>query len=399
VWKLDPGHTYDEHPILAFKLGVTRAKAYHVIGDELYKILVIGPLLRCLSKAEGKELLAKVHLGVCRGNIGSRALTRKIFRQGFYWPLIIDDTSKVIATCEACQKISPNFRAPSQPSQLITPSLPLQRWGINIVRPLTTAQGNYKYAVVAVEYFTKWIDAKPLVNIAATDLKRFFWQSIICRFEVSRKITVDNAKQFDCNIFKDFCHQMGIKGDLASVYHPQFNGAVERANTLIFFAIKKILEDQPKGKWVEELPRVVWSHNTSISRSMIFTPFKFLYGEEPITPEESKLHGARTRVLVVFSLTKAESKDLLELECMKVIENLQTYQNETRVWRDKRVKQKSIEVENNISPKESFSRENKKLKFNVNTFRTLQNISTFRNTTHEHVVEPHNITIEHVPNE
>jgi hypothetical protein len=42
------------------------------------------------------------------------------------------------------------------------------------VRPLTTAQKNYKYTVVAVEYFTKWIEAKPLINIAAAGLKRFF---------------------------------------------------------------------------------------------------------------------------------------------------------------------------------------------------------------------------------
>jgi hypothetical protein len=51
----------------------------------------------------------------------------------------------------------------------------LLRWGIDIVGPLTTAQGNYKYAVVAIEYFTKWIEAKPQVNIVATGLKRFFW--------------------------------------------------------------------------------------------------------------------------------------------------------------------------------------------------------------------------------
>jgi hypothetical protein len=109
------------------------------------------------------------------------------------------------------------------------------------VEPLTTAQGNYKYVVVIVKYFTKWIEVKPLVNI--------------CRFGVPRKIIADNAMQFDCHIFEDFCHQMVIKAAFASVYHPQYNRAVERANTLIFFAIKKILEDQPKGKWAEELLR------------------------------------------------------------------------------------------------------------------------------------------------
>jgi hypothetical protein len=79
----------------------------------------------------------------------------KVFRQGFYWPSIIDDATKLVKTCQACQNFSPNIQAPSQPTQLIAPSWPLQRWGIDIVRPLTTAQGNYKFAVVAVEYFTK----------------------------------------------------------------------------------------------------------------------------------------------------------------------------------------------------------------------------------------------------
>jgi hypothetical protein len=169
-------------------------------------------------------------------------------------------------------------------------------------------------------------------------LKRFFWQNTICRFVVPRKITVDNVKQFDCHSFKDFCHQMGVKAAFASVYHPQSNGEVERAHALILFAIKKILEDQPKGKWVEELPRVVWSHNTSVSRAMNFTPFKLLCGEEPVTLEEIKFRSARTRLEAVYSPTKAESKDLLEPERKKAVENLQSYQNETRAWRDKKVK-------------------------------------------------------------
>jgi hypothetical protein len=129
----------------------------------------------------------------------------------------------------------------------------LQRWGIDIVRSLTTAQGNYKYVIVVVEYFTKWTEAKPLVNIAVAGLKRFFWQNVICHFGVPIKIIVDNAKQFDCHIFKDFCHQIGVEAAFALLYHPQCNDTIEKGNTLIFSAIKKILEDQPKGKWAEEL--------------------------------------------------------------------------------------------------------------------------------------------------
>lgn len=130
----------------------------------------------------------------------------------------------------------------------------------------------------------------------------------------------------------------------ASVYHPQLNGAVERANALIFSTIKKILEDQSKGKWAEELPRVVWSHNTSVSRATNFMPLKMLYGEEPITLGEIKLWSMRTRLEAIYSPTKAESKCMLEPEWMKAVEKLQSYQNEMRAWRDKKVKQQSIEA-------------------------------------------------------
>jgi hypothetical protein len=178
---------------------------------------------------------------------------------------------------------------------------------------------------VEVEYFTKWAETKPLVNIVVAGLKRFFWQNIICRFEVPRKIIVHNAKQFGCHIFKDFYHQMGVKAAFTSVYHPQSNDVVEKANALIFSAIKKILEDQPKGKWVEELLRTVWSHNTSVCRATNFTPFKFLYSEELVTSEEIKLHSARTKAEAIYNPTEAESKDLLEPECMKAVENMQSY--------------------------------------------------------------------------
>jgi hypothetical protein len=64
--------------------------------------------------------------------------------------------------------------------------------------------------------------------------------------------------------------------------------------------------------WVEELPRAIWSHNTSVCRTMKFTPFKLLYGEELVTPEEIKLCSAKTTAEATDSPTKAESKDLLE---------------------------------------------------------------------------------------
>ena len=55
----------------------------------------------------------------------------------------------------------------------------------------------------------------------------------------------------------------------------------------------------PKGKWVDELPKVVWAHNTTVSRSTNFTPFKLLYREEAMTLEEIKFQGPRTNVQII----------------------------------------------------------------------------------------------------
>jgi hypothetical protein len=89
-------------------------------------------------------------------------------------------------------------------------------------------------------------------------------------------------------MFKDFYQQVGINVAFTSVYHPQSNGAVEAANVLIFEAIKKILEGEKKGKWVEVMPRVVWSRNMTICRATNFKPFQLLYGAEAVLPEEIK---------------------------------------------------------------------------------------------------------------
>ena len=98
-----------------------------------------------------------------------------------------------------------------------------------------------------VEYFTKWIEAKPLINITSETIRKFFWQNIICRFKVPQEITIDNGKQFDSQLFREFCYSVGTKAIFASVYHPQSNGAVERANDIIFGSIKKCMFDQKKA--------------------------------------------------------------------------------------------------------------------------------------------------------
>jgi hypothetical protein len=94
--------------------------------------------------------------------------------------------------------------------------------------------------------------------------------------------------QFDAEAFKDFCDRIGTKIHFASVRHLESNGLVERANGIIMTGIMKLIFNQPRGKWPDELIKVVWSHNTIASRSTRFTLIKLLFGDEAITPEEAK---------------------------------------------------------------------------------------------------------------
>ena len=129
------------------------------------------------------------------------------------------DAHEVGRTCPNCQRHAPYNKFPPDEVQLLPPVWPLARWGIDIVGPLPTDPGNYKYATVVVEYFSKWVEAKALRDITARALQKLFWQNIVCRFGVP-KVTVDNGKQFDCTTFREFSTQLGTNLCFTSVYHP-----------------------------------------------------------------------------------------------------------------------------------------------------------------------------------
>ena len=137
-------------------------------------------------------------------------------------------------------------------------------------------------------------------------------------------MTVDNGKQFDLENFKEFCKSIGTKLAFASVYHPESNGAVERANRIVFLAISKTLLGLRKGRWIDELPRVIWSHNTSISRTTGFTPFKLLYGEEAMMPEEIKHESLRTTSQLMLQ-DEEYAKETIEATRLEAVDNIAKY--------------------------------------------------------------------------
>jgi transposase InsO family protein len=149
---------------------------------------------------------------------------------------------------------------------------------------------------------------------------------------VPKKITVHNGRQFDAETFKDFCDRIGTKIHFASVRHPESNGLVERANGIIMTEIMKLIFNQPRGKWPDELIKVVWSHNTTVSRSTGFTPFKLLFGDEAITPDEAKIGSIRITSSAEDEADYQTTKDTIEGTRLQAIEHINKYQAKTIRW-------------------------------------------------------------------
>ncbi|GJW83007.1 reverse transcriptase domain-containing protein [Tanacetum coccineum] len=119
------------------------------------------------------------------------------------------------------------------------------------------------------------------------------WDNIVCRFGLPGEIISDNGKQFQDNLFKDWCEKLCIRQHFAFVKHPQTNGLVERANRSLGERIKARLDERSKN-WMEELPHVLWAHRTMIKSSNKVTPFSLMYGTEAIIPAEIGMPTLRT---------------------------------------------------------------------------------------------------------
>ena len=154
-----------------------------------------------------------------------------------------------------------------QELQTILITWPFAVWGLDMVSPLQRAPGGFTHLFVAIDKFTKWIEAKPVAKITATKAKEFF-QDIVVRFGVPNRIITDNGTQFTDAEFKDWCEELGIKIYYASVEHPQSNGQAERANGMVLQGVKTRVFDWLKpytGKWAKELPSVLLALRTSPS--------------------------------------------------------------------------------------------------------------------------------------
>ena len=163
-----------EDPKLARKVRV-KAPQYRIIGDYLYRRSFLSPWLRCVGPRKATNIITEVHEGSCSMHVGPRSVVSKIMKLGYYRPSMHRDAMEIIHRCEACQIHSKVPRLPKQDMTSVTSAWPFSQWGIDIVGPLPLAPGGVKFLVVAIDYFTKWVEAKLLASVAGRHMEKFVW--------------------------------------------------------------------------------------------------------------------------------------------------------------------------------------------------------------------------------
>ena len=172
---------------------------------------------------------------------------------------------------------------------------PFAQWEIDIVKPLPTAPTQKKLLLVATDYFSKWIEAEAFSSIKDRDVTQFIWKNIVCQFGIPRSIVFDNRPQFDSRVYRNFCYELKIKNLYSTPRYPQSNGLAKASNKTLLTALKKRL-DSAKGKWVDELPGVLWAYRTTARKPTGISPFAITYEMEAIFPTEIGMPTIRTDI-------------------------------------------------------------------------------------------------------
>ncbi|XP_027903608.1 uncharacterized protein LOC114163499 [Vigna unguiculata] len=196
----------DNPPPDADKGWLAKAARYMMISDDLYKREYGQPLLKCVTADQAQYIIRELHEGICGYHFGTRTMTTRILRAGYFWSTMEADCHTFVKKCIPCQK---------------------------------HGKGQVKFLIVAIDYFTKWIEAKPLATITTQQVQQFVWKDIICRYGVPHTIITYNGRQFIDKELAKFYIGLDIKHKTSSVGYPQTNGKAEAANKVILVELRK----------------------------------------------------------------------------------------------------------------------------------------------------------------
>ncbi|XP_027096297.2 uncharacterized protein [Coffea arabica] len=302
-----------------------KSQRYTLVQGVLYRKSYLQPWLRCITSEEGSYVLRELHEGICGNHVGSRVLAKKGMLAGRLSLSVAHGRSfNGELTC----------------------------WG-----PFPRAPGGYEHLVVAIDYFTKWVEAEPLGTISSRSIQKFLWKGIVCRFGIPRALVSDNGRQFVDRSLQKWCTELGIQQHFTSVGHPQANGQVENVNRTILHGLKTRIESARTG-WLDELPTILWAYRTTPRTATQETPFALVYGVEAVIPAEIGMPSARVQHFVAQGNNEEMrlDLDLLEHKREEAAIRMAKYKSQVARYYNARVRQLSFRTGDLVLRKNSVNR-------------------------------------------
>nr|GEU88877.1 reverse transcriptase domain-containing protein [Tanacetum cinerariifolium] len=148
-----------------------KARQYELMEGTLYRRSFLTLWLWCGGPFQAEYVIREIHEGLYSIHAGPRSVVAKAIRLGYCWPTMHRDARDMIRKCNDCQIHRPITRSPQQPLTPITSPWPFYKWGIDIVGPFSEGPGKVKFLIVAMDYFTKWIEAKAVATITVIPTK------------------------------------------------------------------------------------------------------------------------------------------------------------------------------------------------------------------------------------
>src|SRR6266542_4410996 len=164
-----------------------------------------------------------------------------------------------------------------------------ERWGIDIVGPLSQTEDGYRYIVVAMDYFFRWPKARPLIHANVRQVAKFIYEEIICRFDAFRVLQSDRETHFVNEVIKKLTDKFRIQHSLSLPYHPQSNRLVKCFNRTLYKGLVKVAETI--NDWDTYIQPVLFSYQTRKLRITGQLPFTLVYGKNTILAMDNPSKG------------------------------------------------------------------------------------------------------------
>lgn len=187
--------------------------------------------------------------------------------------------------CHKFQIYGDKVHVPLVPLNVVTSPWAFSMWGINMIgRIEPTASNRHHFILVAIDYFTKWVEVASYANVTKQVVAHFIKQNIICRYGIPEKIIIDNGSNLNNKMMIELCQNFKIKHHNSSPYRLKMNRVVKAANKNIKKIVQKMV--MTYRDWHEMLPFALHGYRTSVRTSTGATPFSLVYGMEAIFPVE-----------------------------------------------------------------------------------------------------------------